>query len=121
MKQLHDRAFVKPICVKEMTQVERRWATESLIFLVEKQDRRIKACTCANGSTQCGYTKRDKAASPTAMTELILITAMINAKQKWDVMTANIPMPLFKQTLMTRTISKDSKSLWRFEDPSLTC
>jgi hypothetical protein len=82
MKQLHDRAFVKPICVKEMTQVERRRATESLIFLVEKQDRRIKACTCANGSTQCGYTKRDEAASPTAMTELILITAMINAKQK---------------------------------------
>jgi hypothetical protein len=31
------------------------------------------------------------ATSPTAMMELILITATIDAKQKRDVMTANIP------------------------------
>jgi hypothetical protein len=35
--------------------------------------------------------ERDDAASPTALTESILITATIDAKQKRDVMTANIP------------------------------
>jgi hypothetical protein len=41
---------------------------ESLIFLVEKHDGRVKARTCANGSTQGAYMEHDDAASPTAMT-----------------------------------------------------
>ena len=91
MKQLQERAVFEPICVKDMTQVKRRRAMESLIFLVEKRDRRIKAQTCANGSTQHPYTKRDEAASPMAMTESIILTATIDAKQNQDVMTADIP------------------------------
>jgi hypothetical protein len=51
---------------------------ESLIFLVKKQDGWIKACTCANGSTQHAYTEHNEAASQTAMTELILMTASHN-------------------------------------------
>jgi hypothetical protein len=58
---------------------------------VKKQDGRIKAHTCANGSTQRAYTERDEAASPTAMTESILITGVINAKERCNVMTADIP------------------------------
>jgi hypothetical protein len=65
---------------------------ESLIFVVEKHDGSIKARTCANGSTQeRAYMERDNAASPTAMTESIFITATIDAKQKCDAMTADIP------------------------------
>jgi hypothetical protein len=43
--------------------------------------------------------ERDDAASPTAMTESILITATINAKQKRDVMMADIPNA-FVQTIV---------------------
>jgi hypothetical protein len=64
---------------------------ESLIFLIEKHDGRVKAKTCANGSIQHTYMECNDATSPTAMMELILITATIDAKQKRDVMTANIP------------------------------
>jgi hypothetical protein len=81
MKQLHDRIVFKPIKVEELTAVERRRAMESLIFITEKKDGRIKARTCANGSTQREYTERDEAASPTALTESHLITAVIDAKQ----------------------------------------
>jgi hypothetical protein len=49
---------------------------KSLIFLVKKQDGRIKGCTCANGSTQHAYTEHDEAASPTAMTKMIMITTI---------------------------------------------
>jgi hypothetical protein len=41
--------------------------------------------------------ERDDAASPTAMTESILITTTIDAKQKCDVMTADI-LNAFVQT-----------------------
>ena len=91
MKQLHDRVVFKPIRVKELTAQEQRRAMESLIFLVEKRDGTIKGWTCANGSTQGEYMDRDEATSPTAMTESIIITGVIEAKQRRDMMTADIP------------------------------
>jgi hypothetical protein len=51
MGQLHEQAMFKPIRVDDMTQVEGKRAIESLIFLVKKHDGRVKARTCANGST----------------------------------------------------------------------
>jgi hypothetical protein len=73
-----------------MTQVKRKRAMESLIFLVEKCNGRVKAMTCANGSTQHAYMEGNDAACPTAMRELMLINATINANQMLDVMTADI-------------------------------
>jgi hypothetical protein len=72
---------------------------ESLIFLTKKNNRTIKATTCANGSTQREYTGHDKAASPTALTKSHLITAVIDAKQHQDMMMADIPNA-FAQTDM---------------------
>jgi hypothetical protein len=91
MRQLHDRVVFKPIRISEMTSRERKRAMESLIFLVEKRDGRIKARTCANGSTQRDYIPREDAASPTASTEAVLLTGVIDAKQRRDVMTLDIP------------------------------
>ncbi len=91
VKQLHDRVVFKPINVSDLTQLERKRATESLIFLTEKQDGRTKGRTCTNGSTQGDYVNREEAASPTAMTESHLITATIDAKEERDIMTADIP------------------------------
>ena len=64
---------------------------ESLLFLVEKRDGRIKARFCANGSTQREYMERNESGSPTVATESILITCVIDAKQGRDVMTCDIP------------------------------
>ena len=64
---------------------------ESLIFLTEKRDGLVKARTCANGSTQQDYIPREDAASPTASTDSILITGVIEAKQQHDIMTLDIP------------------------------
>jgi hypothetical protein len=76
---------------------------ESLIFLVEKRDGTIKGRTYAYGSTQREYMDRDEAASPTAMTESILITGVIEAKQQRDVMTADIPNA-FGQTRIEKRV-----------------
>jgi hypothetical protein len=91
MMQLHDRQVFKPIDISTLTQQEKKRAMDSLIFLTEKRDGRVKAQTCANGSTQRIYTNKEEAASPTAMTESILLTSTINAKEKRDIMTVDIP------------------------------
>ena len=84
---------------------KKKRATESLIFLAEKQDGTIKARTCANGSTQRAYIPREEATSPTTATEAILITGLIEAKQRGDVMTLDIPND-FVQTDILQTREK---------------
>jgi len=74
-----------------MTQLERKRALESLIFLVVKRDGRVKARTCANRSTHREFITREEAASPMAATEAILITGVIKAKQCRDIMTLDLP------------------------------
>ena len=91
MKQLHDRDCWTPIKLQTMSKSERDKALESLIFLVEKKDGRIKARHCANGSKQRQWMRPDEAASPTVMTESVLLTAAIEAKEKRDVATWDIP------------------------------
>ena len=91
MRQLHDRVVFEPVNVDSLLPKERKRAMESLMFLTEKRDGTIKGRTCANGSIQREYIDREDAASPTAMTESILIAATIDAKQRRDVMTADIP------------------------------
>jgi hypothetical protein len=91
MKQIHDRVVFKPISIEKITILKRKRAVESLIFLTEKRDETIKARVCANGSTQRAYIARGEASSPTAASEAILITGVIDAKQNRDVMTLDIP------------------------------
>ena len=73
-----------------MTTWERKRAMKSLIFLIEKRNKTIKAKACATGSTQQSYITREEATSPTAATEAVLITGVIEAKQKRDVSTFDV-------------------------------
>jgi hypothetical protein len=91
MRQLHDRVVFEPIHIEDMTPLERKRAMESLIFLAEKRDETIRARMCANGSTQRIYIVREEATSPTAAADAILITGVIDVKQRRDVMTLDVP------------------------------
>ena len=85
--------------IEDLTEEEREKAMESLLFLNEKRNSMIKACTCANGSTQQGYIRKEEAASPTVSTDSVLITGVIEAKQGRDVMIIDIPNA-FAQTVL---------------------
>ena len=91
MKQLHDRDCWTPIKMQSMSQSEKNKALESLIFLVEKKDGRVKARHCANGSKQRQWMRPDEAASPTVMTESVMLTAGTEAKEHRDVATWDMP------------------------------
>ena len=91
IKQLHGRVVFEPIHVNDLTKDEHKKAMKSLIFLTEKRDGSVKACTCANGSTQGKYVTREETYIPTAATQSIMMTGVIDAKQGQDVMTLDIP------------------------------
>jgi hypothetical protein len=105
MKQLHNRTVFEGIKVSHMTPLERKRAMESLLFLIEKRDGRIKARTCANGSMQREYIDREDVTSPKAVTESILITGVIEAKQQRDIMMNDVPNA-FVQTLIPQDREK---------------
>ena len=100
MKQLHIRGVFEPVQFDNLSEIERERAMESLIFLVEKGDDKIKARTCANGSVQRTYISKEEAASPTVATESIFLTSVVDAKEHRDVMTIDIPNA-FVQTSTT--------------------
>jgi len=62
-----------------------------LIFLKEKQDGNVKARLCANGSVQREHVAKEEAAAPTVALESVFVTATIDAKEKREVVTIDIP------------------------------
>ena len=77
--------------LKDLSKSEKNKALESLTFLVEKKSGKIKARHCANGSKQREWINSDDAASPTVATNSVMLTATIEAEEKRDVATFDIP------------------------------
>ena len=88
---LHNRKLFTPILPHKITSTERKRSMNTLVFFTEKRDGTIETRVCANGSTQRSYIERYKAANPTVSTEALMITSVIEAKQKRDVVTLDIP------------------------------
>jgi hypothetical protein len=91
LKQLHERVCFTPINVSELTPSERKKAMMALMLLTEKRDGAVKGRMVYNGKPSRDWLMKEDAASPTASLESILITGVIDAYEKRDVMTADVP------------------------------
>ena len=100
MKQIHMRDSFKPKLYHEMTQKQKARMVESFIFLKEKKDGTLKAQTVLGGNVQPDYITKDEASLPTAYTEAVIITAIVDNKERRDVATVDIPNAIC-QTVIT--------------------
>ena len=91
LKQLHDRQCFAPMDISKLTSVEKRKAMEALMFLTEKRDGSIKGRMVYNGKPTREWLPKGEAASPTVSLEAVFLTAIVDAKEGRDVMTADIP------------------------------
>ena len=57
----------------------------------EKRDSTVKGRMVYNRKLTRAWHEKEDSASPTAKNEAILLTAAINAKERCDVMTENVP------------------------------
>ena len=71
MEQLHKCDCWKPCKIEELSASQKRNALESLLFLTEKHDGRVKARHCANGSKQHNWMQKEETASPTVMLQFV--------------------------------------------------
>lgn len=68
---------------------------------MKQRDKTLKARHCANGTTLRSYITKEKASSYTVSIDSVLITRVIDAKQKRYVITFEIPN-LFVQAKITK-------------------
>ncbi len=74
-----------------LTSKEKGKALELLMFLEQKRTGAVKGRLVADGSTQRDYIQDRAAASPTVMTESVLITSAIEAMEGRDVAVIDLP------------------------------
>ena len=91
LEQLHKRTCFSPVSVKEMSPAEKEKAMNALMFLTKKRDTTVKGRLVYDGKPTRDWLSREDAASPTAAIESILLTAVIDAKEERDNMSADIP------------------------------
>ena len=91
LDQLHQRNCFTPIEIKGKSDEWKRKAMEALMFVTEKRDGTIKGRMVYNGKPTREWLSREDSASPTAALESIMLTAIVDAKEGRDVMTADVP------------------------------
>jgi hypothetical protein len=116
MKQLHDRECWKPIDIQTLTKTERSRAMETIFFITEKSDKKLKGRTCADGSIQRKWMERDEVSSPTVSTEATMITGVIEAMEGRDVATCDIPNA-FVQTDLDEYDKDGNRTIMRIRGP----
>ena len=91
MSQLHHRATFKPLDRNRMTAEQHKQKLRSHLFLKKKRDGTIKGRTVAGGNKQHDFITKEEASSPTASTEAVLYTCIIDAEERRNITTLDIP------------------------------
>jgi len=91
LKQLHDMQTFQPVDGNELSRQQRKDALASLMFLKEKRNGEVKGRACVDGRPQRETIRKEEAASPTAATESVTLSSVIDAHERRDVATLDIP------------------------------
>ena len=91
LQQLHERKVGEPRDASMLSPMQKRNALGYLMFLKQKRTGQIKGRGCADGCKQRLHTPKDDASPPTVATESVLLCCVIDAKERRDVATVDIP------------------------------
>lgn len=91
LQQLHVRKVMKPVKGDGLSREERHRALAYLMFLKKKRCGTIKGRGCADGRKQRAWTSKEDASSPTVAIESVLILCTIDAKERRDIGTVDLP------------------------------
>ena len=89
-KQLDDMRVYNPRNADRLTTKEKEEALNSLTFVTEKRDGRIKGRTCADGRGQRGKVTKAESASPTVLSESMNILFGITTHEDRNHMVADV-------------------------------
>ena len=88
--QLDYKGAYEPIHAADLTETQQTSALRIINLIKEKQNRRLKGRSVADGRPQCALYTKDETSSPTATPDSVLLTAMIDAVEDQHVMVADV-------------------------------
>ena len=91
LQQLHERDVGEPVHKNAMGNDEIKCTLRYLMFLKEKRDGSIKGRGCADGRPQREYITKEDSTSPTIAAEDLMLSSIIDAHERRDVATCDIP------------------------------
>ncbi|KAL7522827.1 hypothetical protein ACHAWX_007557 [Stephanocyclus meneghinianus] len=91
LSQIHMQNTFTPTKFEDLSPEQRRKAIKTLIFLEQKHSGKVKSRFCAVGQKQRVDVSQENTASPTVMTESVLITAALDAEEECDVAVIDLP------------------------------
>ena len=91
LQQIHERKVGEPRDATTLSPMQKKNALGYLMFLKQKRTGQIKGRGCADGRKQRLNTPKDAASSPAVATESVLLSCVIDAKERRDVATVDIP------------------------------
>ena len=109
MEQLHKRTCFTPISIKDLSKEEKKQAQRALCFVTQKNDGRIKVRTVYNGKPTREWLSREDSSSPTALTEGVMLTSVVDAKEERDVMSADIPNAFIQAKMPKANVENSDK------------
>ena len=89
--QLHRRQCFVPIHIASLSDIEKDRAQQAIMLLTEKRNGDIKGRAVYNGKPTREWLTQEDTTSPTASTEGVFATAVIDAHEKRDVMSLDVP------------------------------
>ena len=89
---MEGKKVVEPLTYNSLTKKEKKEALDAINLIKEKRDGSLKGRSCANGAKQRRFLKGDEVySSPTVSNESLLTTSVIDAVERRDVATADVP------------------------------
>jgi len=106
LRQLHIRQVIEPLYSNSLTQKEKEDALPYLMFLKKKHTGQVKGRGCADGRKQRIYMQKDDTSSPTVAIESLFLSATLDAFEKRDVATVDIPGAFMQADMVGKVYMK---------------
>ena len=104
LKQLHDRMFMDPKNLDEITKCQKKLALQYLIFLKQKRCGKINGRRCVDGRIQRKYLIKYDTIAQTISTEALFLMFLIDAMEHWEVATMDIPGEFIQSDMEGETV-----------------
>ena len=88
--QLDNREVFNGLMASAFTPTQRKEALRAVNLIKEKRDGKLKGRTCADGRPQRSFYSKEQTSSPTVSTDALMMSMMIDAREKRDVATADV-------------------------------
>jgi hypothetical protein len=89
-QQLNDKSVFKGLDASKLSQKDKRQALKAINLIKEKRCGKIKGRTVANGRPQRELFTKEETTSPTVSIEALMLSIMIDAKERRDVAVADV-------------------------------